>query len=345
MENKIKIACVTGRSGGHIIPCLTLAKNNPNTTVVFFSTNTTLDHQLLAQKVDRHIPLTLGKVPYKKWWLFPVFAWQLAASFFTSLYHLYQHKPAKMISTGGYIAIPVCLAAKLLRIPIELYELNATPGKAVKFLAPLANKLFVCFEQTKKHFKKPCIRTSYPVKFSESEKLSQTQALKKLGFTPEKKTLLILGGSQGSVWLNTAIKLWLRKSRHLYGTLQIIHQTGCSDPTDWQEIYNILHIPAHIFSYHDQLNLFYSAADLIVCRAGAGTLFEAAFFAKKAIVIPLKASTTSHQIDNARAIAEEYPELFTVVQQDQEQFFALLDEKIAPSKEFLHRQGQEKPLE
>ncbi|MCK4518070.1 hypothetical protein KAT92_04795, partial [Candidatus Babeliales bacterium] len=97
---------------------------------------------------------------------------------------------------------------------------------------------------------------------------------------------------------------------------QVIHQTGSRDKTDWHNFYKQQNIPAHVFAYEDHIQDFYLLANLIICRAGAGTLFELAFFAKKAVVIPLKAKTTDHQIANAREMAKRYPDLFIVREQE-----------------------------
>ena len=117
--------------------------------------------------------------------------------------------------------------------------------------------------------------------------------------------------------------------------MQIIHQTGSTDTTDWKNFYESAGVTAHIFSYYPHLALMYSAADLIICSAGAGTLFEIKFFNKQCIIIPLSTSTTDHQLYNARAMADEYPELFhTIGQQDVEKNPAIL---FATLKEFLEQ--------
>jgi UDP-N-acetylglucosamine--N-acetylmuramyl-(pentapeptide) pyrophosphoryl-undecaprenol N-acetylglucosamine transferase len=153
--------------------------------------------------------------------------------------------------------------------------------------------------------------------------------------SPSKKTIFINGGSQGSVIINNCVKNWLNLNPHLYSLIQIIHQTGTADPTNWQSLYNDLEIPAHVFSYKDDLSLCYAAADVVICRAGAGTLFESLFFKKPCIIIPLEASSTSHQKDNARAISRKYPELMTMateheIKSDNMILFRLLNRYIYP---------------
>ncbi len=318
------LAFVAGKSGGHILPALTLAQRHkqlfPEGTILFFSTSSLLDKQLLTtnKNIDIHIPLPLENVPYNKIVHLPRFIWHGLQSFFTSLKQLYRHKPSRVISMGGYISIPVCLAAYILRIPRELYELNAVPGKATRVLAPFATTITLCFKQATHYFnpKKIAIRP-YPLRFTAIDKaITRGAALAALGLSPDKKTLLIIGGSQGSLFLNNMIKEYVEKGIDK-DKLQIIHQTGDHGNIDWQRFYTIHNLPALVFGYRDDMYHCYRAADIIICRAGAGTLWEIVFFGTPALTIPLATSTTDHQLDNARAIADLYPHQFKVFTQDQ----------------------------
>ena len=317
MHHRSTICFVAGRSGGHLLPALTLAKQYSEHNILFFSTDSTLDKKILQDTT--YIPLTLENVPYKKPWLLPKFCYNLTKALCKSLYYLHKNKPQKIISTGGYIAIPVCMAATLLRIPIKLHELNVIPGKALKFLAPLATTITVCFEQSKKYLPtQKCALGSYPLRFNAVHtQLTKQQACKLLGLDPHKKTLLILGGSQGSLFINTMIKQWIEHSSDLHSTIQVIHQTGAHDTTDWKTYYKSKTISALVFDYYNELATCYAAADVVVCRSGAGTLFETLFFEKLCITIPLETTTTSHQVTNAHAMAAQHQKLFTVIRQEE----------------------------
>ncbi|HZW61370.1 MAG TPA: UDP-N-acetylglucosamine--N-acetylmuramyl-(pentapeptide) pyrophosphoryl-undecaprenol N-acetylglucosamine transferase [Candidatus Babeliales bacterium] len=318
---------VAGRSGGHIVPALTLAqqhkKDNPDARIIFFSTHTALDISLIQNRsfIDKHLPLKLDNVPYARIYRYPSFIWHFIYSIFVSVNALRQIRPTQVISMGGYISIPVCIAAKLLRIPITIYELNAIPGKAAKVTAYVAKTVAVCFEQAAHRLPaNKCEIKPYPVRFTESDKtLTQAKALELIHFCNERTTLFILGGSQGSVFINELIKEIIEKHPELHATLQIIHQTGAYDKHNWHAFYTRYKIPAIIFAYHDQVEHYYAAADLIICRSGAGTLWEIAFFNKKAITIPIVTKTTDHQVDNAQAIVALHPQLFTMLMQDKMQ--------------------------
>lgn len=325
-HTKINTICfVAGKSGGHIVPALTLAQQciaqqriaqqHNNANVLFFSTDTPLDHRIISHSstVDTHVPLHLGNVPRSVWKL-PQFVFNLATSFCKSMYHLLKHKPQSVISTGGYIAIPVCLAAWILRIPVTVYELNVVPGKAVKFLAPLATTIATCFTDTKKYLGShahKCTFTQYPVRYI--TRMPKEDASKTLGLSPDKKTILVLGGSQGSTFINKAIQQWIEK--HPTKEVQLIHQTGAQHLNELITFYKVHNIPAVVFDYAQDLRAHYGAADVVICRSGAGTLFETLFFEKPCITIPLEGVAASHQVNNALSIAQSYPKLFTVVRQ------------------------------
>jgi UDP-N-acetylglucosamine--N-acetylmuramyl-(pentapeptide) pyrophosphoryl-undecaprenol N-acetylglucosamine transferase len=310
MDNiKKTICCATGKSGGHIIPNLTLAqqyaKKYDNARIMFFSNTTPLDFKLLAHKVDIHIPLSLTRlnniIDYCK------IPFLLAWCFIKSFFFLLKEKPELIISTGGIEAIPVCIMGWILHIPIHLYEVNALPGKALKLLAPLASQLYVCFESTQYYFKN-AQQTSYPIRFESNTPIPISH------FEKNRKTILVLGGSQGSRTINDAI-LKLVQDHTISQKIQIIHQYGF-DTRNWKNIYNQHAIPAVTFAFIDTIENYYPLADMVICRAGAGSLFETAYFKKPCITIPLEKFAGGHQVTNAQAISK-HNTLFTCLHENE----------------------------
>src|SRR5690348_5670565 len=116
------ICFVAGRSGGHLIPALTLAERHkeqfPDDEIIFFSTNTTLDSRILQESrrkvIDEYITIDLDNVP-QHWYAYASYAYRMFKVFCYAFKFFYIHKPKKVVSTGGYIAIPFCYAAYLLR--------------------------------------------------------------------------------------------------------------------------------------------------------------------------------------------------------------------------------------
>lgn len=314
------IALIAARSGGHILPGLTLAKKiheeNPAIPLIFFFSKNKLDARIAGQSTvpAEHIFIKLENVPYKNPVKLFLFFCHFIAAYILSIKVLKRKQVGKVISMGGYISIPVCLAAKTLRIPIELYELNVTPGKAVSFLSRFAQTVYICFEETKNYLPSAKVHyTPYPLMHNISDKLTPDRAKQELLLPMHKKTILICGGSQGSIFINNLIKQWIELNPHIHSLITIIHQTGSYDKTNWSQFYKTKEIKALTFSYDNNMSRYYSAADVVISRAGAGSLFEIAFFGKPCIVIPLETRATDHQKYNAYAMAHHYPQLFTVI--------------------------------
>ena len=323
LTTALTICFVAGKSGGHLIPCITQAKNisaqNPQAKLYVFTSGSELDKTILKKHthIQEYVPTILDNPPYGQPWLLPWFALKTAWYFLKSCYKLYELKPAKVVSFGGFICIPTCLAAKVLGIPFELYELNVEPGKATQLLSKLTKKVYTCFESTKQYLPGvECIHFDYPIRFTQKDlDFDRSALLNQLHFDQNRKTLLILGGSQGSILLNQVVIQMLEKHPDLAQNLQIIHQTGMSDPFDYANFYQKSDIPAVVFGFHDKLQDFYNLADIILSRAGAGSLFEIKFFNKPCIVVPHETANTNHQIKNVLELAKEFPDQFSIIKQ------------------------------
>jgi UDP-N-acetylglucosamine--N-acetylmuramyl-(pentapeptide) pyrophosphoryl-undecaprenol N-acetylglucosamine transferase len=319
---KINTICfVAGKSGGHIIPCIALARHaklaNPETHTLFFSTTASIDRTIIESSpfIDRHIALPLTYTRSINLIKLVITLKQFGHSFIRSLRILRKYRPIKIVTTGGFIAIPVCLAGYVLRIPLEIYELNVTPGTATRFLAPFAHTINICFNKSNTHFKHKAQVTDYPVRFSPEERIDRTTASLQLGLNPQLKTILILGGSQGSYSINDIIKKIVEHDESMRMHMQIIHQTGNDTRIAWAEWYAQQKIQALTFPYHHQMAAYYCAADLIISRAGAGGIFESLFFNKPCILIPLETQTNNHQLLNAQEAIIQWQRLFILLRQ------------------------------
>ena len=338
MQRKNIICFAAGHSGGHIMPCLSIANQFNNCRINFITTNKKLDSDILKNKnINKHLKLNLDKIP-DNFFSIPIFLIKLFFAFIKSSVFLLCNRPDKLITTGGLVAIPPFLAAKILGINLEIYELNVEPGKATKFLSKICKNIKICFEETEKYFnKKParrstsqyypgqtfdftpgedgCTLVNYPVRFTDKDKIfNRNEILQKLNFNSDKKTILVIGGSQGSIFLNNIVKEFVIKYKPI--NIQIIHQTGINeDYKNWQNFYKQYEIKNIIFSFNENVKDFYLASDLILCRSGAGTLAEIIFFEKLCITIPLQTATTNHQILNANALARKHPNIVKTIAQ------------------------------
>lgn len=313
------ICYVAAKSGGHIMPALTLAHHeksrDASTRILFISSSCHLDKKILdnAAVVDRSLTLPLYAAPTTQGW-FSYFhlAISLVASFFKSLIYFWQEKPTHLVSMGGLISVPVCFAAMVLRIPFDMWELNVVPGKAVSALKYFARTIYICFSSCNDSLRSAnTLVAPYPVRFDTA--IDSRKARIHLNIPSDKKVLMVLGGSQGSSFMNHALADMLIEI--LNDEWFIIHQTGQNDYELVNNNYKQTGIPNLVFNFTKDLAPYYAAADLIIARAGAGTIFEIVSFKKRAILIPLHASTTDHQVDNACAIVNEYRDYFYYIEQ------------------------------
>lgn len=308
------IAFVAGRSGGHIIPALALAtqyKNSHNYSIIFFSCSSTLGANIMADAtcIDRHVSLDLDNPPQSLLRKI-VYAGRCFVNLLRSLYSLWVYKPVRVISTGGYISVPVVLSAWLLKIPVELYELNAVPGRAVVFLASYSQRINCVYEKALSYFKPyNACQVAYPTLLTDNHRNNSNHGA---GRSDRKKTILVLGGSQGSLFINQII---LAQVPLLQTYARIIHQTGSQDYALCQAFYKTCATEHLVFAYRPNIVDLYNAADLIISRAGAGTLAEIVFFKKPAIIIPLETQATDHQLYNAQEMQKYYPHSIYLVRQ------------------------------
>ena len=321
------LAIIASGSGGHILPALVLAKdwkkNHFGEDVFFFGRKKKLDQKILEDSdfLSEKVFFDFINFPGKKVWLYPKFLFQFLSVFITSFFYLKKYRINRIISTGGYIAIPFCLAGKVLGCQIDLFELNVEPGKAIKLMSFFADKIFITFDKSREFFgrvSKKCFLSSYPLRFTVSDKQKDKKGLIEFfGFNEKKKTIFLLGGSQGSLFLDNTFKDWINDNNNVWENIQVIHQTGIDNVERYKKFYAEKNISAFVFSYINNIKDFYILADLVLSRAGAGALFELEFFAKKCLIIPLETRTTLHQVFNAQEMVKRYPDLFDVLNQHQ----------------------------
>jgi UDP-N-acetylglucosamine--N-acetylmuramyl-(pentapeptide) pyrophosphoryl-undecaprenol N-acetylglucosamine transferase len=217
-------------------------------------------------------------------------------------------RPAAIFTTGGYVAVPVLLAAAPLGIPVVLWDGNVIPGRAVRATARLADVLAVSFEATCESLAsaapgRPCYVTGTPIRDTAS--IDREAARQRLGIAPAERVLLIFGGSQAVRRFNAAVAEALPR---LVERVVVIHVTGDDGyaaaltgrealPADRRERYR-----PHPFLRDDMLTAL-AAADLVVGRAGSSTLAEVTALGLPIVVVPYP-HAAGHQKANARQLVE-----------------------------------------
>ena len=207
-------------------------------------------------------------------------------------------KPDVVFSKGGFVSVPVIMAASEYRIPIVIHESDLSPGLANKLSIPRANKICYSFPETAQYLNKnKSVHTGLPVR-QELLQGSARAGLDFCGFTEGKPVLLIIGGSLGSAAVNEAVRKCLPR---LLQEFQIIHICGKGKTSEeWNDV------PSYRqFEYiREELPDLFAAADLVISRAGANVINELAALNKPAILIPLGTDQSrGDQILNADSFA------------------------------------------
>jgi UDP-N-acetylglucosamine--N-acetylmuramyl-(pentapeptide) pyrophosphoryl-undecaprenol N-acetylglucosamine transferase len=221
-----------------------------------------------------------------------------------TLVRLMSWKPDLVVGTGGFVCVPAVVAAALLRVPVVLLEQNAVPGRATKLLSRFAQAVCLSFDDSKEYF--PGARTEWtgnPLRGSIKAK-ARKDACKALGLDPKRPTLLIAGASQGAQSINRAVVDAL--GHWADNEWNIVHLTGRNHLARVKaRVETVLddksRIAYHAFGFRKDMENLYSAADLVVSRAGATTIAELTSLGLPAIFVPYPYAG-GHQKENARVV-------------------------------------------
>ena len=225
--------------------------------------------------------------------------------FVKSLWLLKSLKPTVVVGTGGYVCGPVLFAAVLLSIPTVIQEQNAAPGLTNRILARWAKAIYLAFETAGTHF--PTEKTTVlgnPIRRTIGTAKRTRETYDSLGLDPERKTVFVMGGSQGAQAINQNVIDALDDLAPFNQRLQFVHQTGKADYKTVKARYQTSSLRHLVQPYFDPIETIYSIADLMVCRAGGMTIAEITACGIPAIFVPLPTAAGDHQRLNAQAIAE-----------------------------------------
>ena len=205
-------------------------------------------------------------------------------------------KPGAVFSKGGFVAVPVVYAAFLRRIPVVVHESDLTPGLANRLCLPFCKRICASFPETLKHLPKDkAVLTGTPVREELFQGRRET-GLKFLGFSSAKPVLLIMGGSQGATALNQCVRSALPRLKDLYQTVHLCGPGRLDAHLKNTEGYRQSEF------LRGELADVLAAADFIVSRAGANSLFELLALRKPLLLIPLPlAASRGDQILNAQS--------------------------------------------
>ena len=288
---KSKILISTGGSGGHVIPAITIHDHLKENYDILISSDVR-GLKYLDNKLYNIIVVDTPKL--NNLILLPLSILKVIFLILKSLLIFKKEKIKILISTGGYMSLPLCIAAKILNIKIYLLEPNMVIGRANKFFLKFCEKI-ICYSENiigfDKDFKSklkiinPLIRKKY-----------YNKKLKK--YDNKKFTLIIIGGSQGAQIFDKILHESIIKISKIK-PLKVIHQTNKKNIDILKNLYTDNMIDNIVFNFDQNLNLLIDQSDLCITRAGASSLAEISLLNKPFVAIPLPSSKDNHQLENA----------------------------------------------
>ena len=287
-----RILISTGGSGGHVLPATILYEHLKDQFNVSMSTDYRgmkfLDKNEYNLEIFNITPIT------KNIFLLPFQFFLIIYLIIKSIFFLRKRKIDILISTGGYMSLPLCLASKVLNIKLFLFEPNMVLGRSNKLFIKSCEKIF-CYSDRIKN-----LSNEY------ASKISVIPALLRKKFYNVKKTdvidkninLLIIGGSQGAKIFDTMIKLPIIELSKRY-SLKIYHQTNLVNFQNLKKFYKDNNIDCELFDFNEDISNLMSKSNICITRAGASTLAELVFLNLPYVAIPLPTSKDNHQYENA----------------------------------------------
>ena len=295
-----KIILTGGGTAGHVTPNLALLPllRERGYEIRYIGSYTGIEKSLVEQEGIPYDGISSGKL--RRYFDMKNFTdpFRVLKGFGEARKLLKKHRPDIVFSKGGFVAVPVVLAAKRLHIPVIIHESDMTPGLANRLCIPKAKRVCVSFEAACKHIpEEKCVKTGSPVR-AELFGGSREAGLARLGFSGKKPVLLIMGGSLGALAVNEAVDEILDA---LLEKFDIVHIRGA------EKLNPALNGKAGYAQFEyvtDELPDLFASADLMLSRSGANAIFEILALCIPALLIPLPLEASrGDQILNANYFA------------------------------------------
>ncbi|MDO4782698.1 MAG: undecaprenyldiphospho-muramoylpentapeptide beta-N-acetylglucosaminyltransferase [Capnocytophaga felis] len=295
-----------GGTGGHIYPAIAIAneikRRLPEAEILFVGAKDRMEMQKVPQAGFPIEGLWISGLQRKLTFDNLMFPFKLISSLWKARSIIKKFRPDVVIGTGGYASAPTLKAAEWLGIATVIQEQNSYAGVTNKWVCQKAEKICVAYDDMEKFFPKDkIVKTGNPVRadlLNISEKRKEAQLF--FSLNPNKKTLLVLGGSLGARRVNQLIESHLSLFEKL--NVQVLWQCGKLYFEEYKK-YDSENIK--ILQFIDRMDFAYATADVIISRAGASSVSELCIVGKPVIFIPSPNVAEDHQTKNAQAVAKK----------------------------------------
>lgn len=323
LPSKKCIMIAGGGTAGHIYPAIaigrSLQKYLPDVSIRYVGTSLGLEKKIMQREGLTLDLIQSGKLNFSGQWLQKIKSlFKIPLGFIQSLSLIKKHNPDFILGVGGYASAPFLLAAALMGRRTAIWEPNAHPGMANRWLSRFVDKAFLVFPEAQIYLK----TKSYEIVGMPLREEIELARESKAASASRPFTILCFGGSQGSLFLNQKISDFVLKNQDLKNEIYVIHQTGSLGFSEMKEKYkDIKNVELHEFIYN--MPDYFKKSDMQFCRGGASTIAEAASFGLVPVIVPLPAAD-NHQQKNAEAVVKNQAG-FMILQKDfDEEKFAVM---------------------
>ncbi|MBU0614344.1 UDP-N-acetylglucosamine--N-acetylmuramyl-(pentapeptide) pyrophosphoryl-undecaprenol N-acetylglucosamine transferase [Patescibacteria group bacterium] len=297
MEKRLKILMTGGGTLGPVTPLLAVAKEwqkkDSKASILWIGTPGGPEQALVGQAGYPFYELVSAKLDRHAFWKLPFMAFVFAHSLVRAYFLLRNLKPNLIFSAGGYVSVPVVVVGKFMGIPSWVHQLDVKPGLANKIMAPFASRISTTWKKSAIAFPKKKTIVVGGIERQGIRTGDGNAFLQKYGLDCKNPTVLVMGGGTGAKAINDAL---IAVMPDLAGEMNIIHLTGegKNEKVDHQN-----YLAKELLT--SEMGDAYAAADIVIARAGMGTILEVIALCKPTILIPISGS---HQELNAKALED-----------------------------------------
>ncbi len=294
-----------GGTGGHLYPAIAVAEQlkiiKPEAKILFVGTKKKIESRVIPQLGYAFKSIWLSGFSRKLTFKNLLFPFKLIVSLVQSFFINLKFKPSVAIGAGAYVSGPVAWLASFFGARIVLLEQNSFPGVTNRMLEKKADSIHLSFEDSAKYFKeKNKLKiTGNPIRTT-LKLTDRNQAVKSFGLDVNKKVLLIIGGSLGARSINKAVLENIKK--FIDNNIQVIWQTG---ELYFDEYKHLQNDAIKVKPFISEMEVAFSACDLLAARAGATTIAEVAYLGLPVIFVPSTNVAANHQYKNAKSLIDK----------------------------------------